>query len=114
MLDIGGERTRERESALGEGVLHDGVDWSAAHRAHLREITTLRQAAERCCDRPGMPRDPDRAAQRAAVQRRAEALRVELARIDAEHRAWLRAHGMDVPEPRVRRLVAPESERSVR
>lgn len=114
MLDIGQERARERESALGEGVLHDGVDWSAARRAHLREITTLRQAAERTCDRPGVPRDPDRAAQRAAARRRAEELRLELARIDAEHRAWLRAQGVDVPEPRARRPAGPESERSVR
>ncbi len=34
-------------ATLGEGVLINGVDADAARRAHMRDLTTARQAAER-------------------------------------------------------------------
>jgi hypothetical protein len=63
----------------------------AAYRAHLREMTAARQAAER---------------RRAADQD----FKREIARVEEEHRAWLRAHlpaealPGDRHEPRSRRV----------
>ena len=64
-----------------------------AYRAHMRALTTARQAAEQA--RAAQSRDP--------VARR-EAARVfeeAMARIEADHQAWLREHGM-APDARDR------------
>jgi hypothetical protein len=77
-------------------------DWDArnqgelqvAYRDHLREMTAARQAAERA--RGVRSRDP-------GVRRATEAtFKRELARIDEEHRAWLREHGIIDPPVRGR------------
>jgi hypothetical protein len=62
-----------------------------AYRAHLREMTAARQAAERA--RGVRSRDPEvRRATEAAFGR-------EMARIAQEHQAWLRDHALvDPPE----------------
>lgn len=55
-----------------------------AHRSHMREMNAARQAAERL--RAVRSADPE-------VRRASEeAFKQEMARIDAEHRAWLRDH----------------------
>ena len=102
--------SQDRESAWGaapaggpryiDGVLYDGVDHAAAHRAHARALTTARQAAER-----GHGGQAEPGADRAA------AFRDEMARIDAEHRAWLLERGEEVlgAPPRTRRRSATPS-----
>lgn len=95
--------------ALVDGLLQDGTDRSAAWRAHLRESTMARQAAELLYARTGSASDapgerpPTPAGERVAV------LRAELARIVADHRMWMRAHGIDEVEvpTRRRRSSAP-------
>ena len=54
----------------------------AAHRAHMREMTAARQAAERARD--------IRSGDLAARQARVEAYAAEMERLAEEHRAWLR------------------------
>jgi hypothetical protein len=69
-----------------------------AFREHMRAMTAARQAAEHAhARRPLTP---------AARQQANLAFQVEMARIDAEHRAWLREHGSDPdskPPTRTRR-----------
>lgn len=100
--DLRADREPRQETALGEAVSRNGVDCSAQRRAHMRELTTARQAAERLHKRPLGQADADRSSQLAAARDRALDLRTELARIDAEHRTWLHDQGEDVPELRSR------------
>jgi hypothetical protein len=88
---------------LGDGICCNGVDDSAIKRAHMRELTAARQAAEKRFARPGPGAGADRATKLAAAQERAADLRAELARIDAEHRLWLLNQGEGVPGLRKRR-----------
>ena len=87
-------------SGLVDALLHNGVDGLAARRAHMRELTMARQAAERqyarsvSRDGPALP-DETRAY---AVQYQGD-----LARIEGEHMTWLHARGVDVPERPARR-----------
>ncbi|MDB5075559.1 MAG: hypothetical protein JWO42_1738 [Chloroflexi bacterium] len=92
------------ETVLGDGISCNGVDASAARRAHMRELTMARQAAEKRHARRGGNPGMDRPAQLAAAQERTVELHAELARIDAEHRTWMHEQGHDVPEPRPRYL----------
>jgi hypothetical protein len=92
---------------LGGCVSRNGVDASALRRAHMRELTMARQAAERRQARPPMNGSLDRPAQLAAAQERAIEYRAELARIDADHKRWLQEHGEDQPEPLPRYLKQP-------
>jgi hypothetical protein len=78
----------------------------AAYRAHLREMTAARQAAER---RRALQRRGDAEARRAADRD----FKREIARVEEEHQAWLRAHlpaealPGDRHEPCSRRVVPP-------
>ena len=91
-------------SGLVDALLHNGVDGLAARRAHMRELTMARQAAERQYarsvgrDGPALP-DETRAY---AVQYQGD-----LARIEGEHMTWLHARGVDVPERPARRTRLP-------
>jgi len=87
-------------SGLVDALVYNGVDGLAARQAHMRALTMARQAAERQYTRSmgrvaAAPSDVMRAN---VVQ-----LQAELARIEAGHRTWLRAQGMDLPERRTRR-----------
>lgn len=101
-----GER---QESILVDGLLQDGADRSAPWRAHLRELTMARQAAERRYSRAGLPAGLDGQTQLALTRERAVAFRGELARIDAEHRTWMREHGIDMVERLVSRRRSPRA-----
>lgn len=96
----GGDGLQPKGPPLGEGVTHNGVDGTAARRAHMRGQTMARQAAERRCARPPADGGLDRPARLAARREREAELRVELARLDAAHRNWLDDQGLDVPESR--------------
>ena len=99
-----------QQPSFGGGVLRNGIDEQAAYRAHLREMTTARQAAER---RHASARSTEatmeRAARQVAAEVRLAVLREELARIDGLHRRWLLEH-MPVPAiaaiPGLRRAAA--------
>src|SRR5579871_3946508 len=75
-----------------------------ALREHQRALTTARQAAEQERWRAwARSRNPvDRAEADAVYQ-------VQLARIEAGHRAWLRAHGISDPEAPVKRQLPPDT-----
>jgi hypothetical protein len=83
---------------LGEGVPVNGVDESAARRAHMRALTMARQPAERRCAHPPAEAGLDRPALRAGRREREAELQVELARLDAAHRNWLGKQGLGLPE----------------
>jgi hypothetical protein len=85
-----GDDRRERERA------------AAAYRAHLREMTAARQAAERAME--GRSRDP------AAREAKQAAYRQELGRIAEAHRAWLRDHGLADPPEGGRHRPEPQGE----
>jgi len=89
---------KQHGTALGEAVSLNGVDLSAVRRAHFRELTMARQAAERRSARPNFEKHLDAAERLAAAHLRSEELRVELARIDSTHWLWLHDQGTDLPE----------------
>ena len=80
-----------KRSVCGEAVPLNGIDEQAARRAHMREMTTARQMAERRRIQP-MP-GADQLTKLAASHERAAALRAELARIEEEHQSWLGTRG---------------------
>jgi len=92
------------ESGLVDALVHNGVDGLAARRAHMRELTMARQAAERqyarSVGRDGLALPDETRAY--AVQ-----YQVDLTRIEGEHLTWLHAQGMDVPERPARRTRLP-------
>lgn len=94
---------------LLDGMLCNGVDSAAERRAHMRELTMARQAAERRHARPTSDLRLDRQAQALAARARDAELRAELARIDDAHRTWLRAQGEDVPELPARNRIVKET-----
>jgi len=100
--DLRGDDGQRVGPLLGDGICRNGVDSQAGRRAHMRELTMARQAAERRHARPSPQPGMDRSGQLAAAQERAVELRIELARLDASHREWLHAQGEDVPELRTR------------
>ena len=69
----------------------NGVEDQAARRAHMREQTMARQAAERHLQYPPIRRGSDEFREQVAA--RLVEVRAELAMINATHRTWLRAHG---------------------
>ena len=95
-----------QESILVDGLLQNGTDRSAYWRAHVRELTVARQAAERRHTGPGLATGLDKPALLALARERAVALRVELTRINAEHRIWMRAHGVVLAERPTRRRAS--------
>jgi len=95
-----------QEGILIDAMLYNGIDVLAERRAHMRELTMARQAAERRCA-PGARRGIGEGEQLVEVRERATALRAELARLQAAHRAWLDAHGVRVAQRRTRRQKAP-------
>lgn len=102
LLDYGprSDLRPRREIALVDGLLQNGTDRLALWRAHSREVTTARQAAERRHARTevrGGAESPEVASERAA------AFQAELARISDEDRLWMRVHGIDPVEPARRR-----------
>ena len=90
----GGE---SREGVVGDAVPRNGEDDQAARRAHMREQTMARQAAERKALRPAGEARLGRPARADEAQQREADLHAELARINAEHRDWLREHGAADP-----------------
>jgi hypothetical protein len=75
------------EGICGEAVPLNGADSQARRRAHMRALTMARQAAEHRVAHPSIPMGtPDRTMRLAA---RVIKMREELARINAEHQAWL-------------------------
>jgi len=89
-----------QESILVDGLLLNGADSASPRRAHLREQTMARQAAERRYARTPLPGGIDGPAM---AQERSDTFHTELARINTEHRIWMRQHGIDVAERRTRR-----------
>lgn len=97
------------EGVFGAGVPVNGVDPHAVRRAHMREQTTAKQAAERRSVRPtpGVPRGHQ--ARLEVAQERAAELHVELARLDAQHQAWLRVQGfVEAPLLSRRKSLPPD------
>lgn len=86
-------------SAIVDGLLQDGTDRAASWRAHLRESTMARQAAEQRYAQSRSASRADDPESMIVARECASVLRAESARINATHRAWMSAHGMEVLEP---------------
>ncbi len=88
-----------QEQILVDEMLINGIDALAVWRNHLRELTMARQAAERRAERwlrtttDGLLLDSGEPS---------TALHMELARLQAGHRAWLQEHGVQQIERRTR------------
>jgi hypothetical protein len=89
---------RRIETTMMDSILYDGVDPLAARRAHMRDVTMARQAAERRFAQRGSSEKQDGSARLMAAKERAAALRLELERIYADDRRWQREHGEDVSD----------------
>ena len=96
--DVQGMQRPEHEetagsAVLGEGVLINGVDADVARRAHMRDLTTARQAAERAQSQ-GRARTyrakATPADRHVALETLAAAGVTTLAEIEAAHQLWLR------------------------
>jgi len=96
-----------QEGSLIDAMLYNGIDVLAERRAHMRELTMARQAAEQR-SAPAAHREVAAGEQFGEVREGATALRAELARLQAAHRAWLDEHGVRVAERRTRRQRAPK------
>ncbi|HEY8285569.1 MAG TPA: hypothetical protein VIJ28_14385 [Chloroflexota bacterium] len=86
-----------QESLLGDAVPVDGVEDQATRRAHMREQTTARQAAERRRVLPAFETRLARPARLDAAREREADLQVELTRINAGHETWLRERALTAP-----------------
>lgn len=95
---------------MGDAVPRNGVEDQAVRRAHMREQTMARQAAERAAIRPLSDAALDRPTQRAAARERGADLQVALTRINAGHQTWLHARGLtDPPETGPQRRLPPNT-----
>ncbi|GAC1402004.1 MAG: hypothetical protein NVSMB65_19250 [Chloroflexota bacterium] len=83
-------------AGYGEGVIVNGGDQQADRRAHMRALTTARQAAERRALH-GPEGSATSGSARRGVERQARRveLQAELQRIEAEHQTWLQLHSPD-------------------
>lgn len=86
MQEVGPE---SHEGIVGDAIPRNGVDDQAVRRAHMREQTTARQAAERNAERPAYEGRLNRSTRIDGVQEREAGLQQELRRINTEHQQWL-------------------------
>ncbi len=104
---------RLTENSMMDSILYDGVDPMATRRAHMRDVTMARQAAERRFAQRGPAEKQDRPARLTAAKERAAALRLELERINVANRQWQIEHGeavLDLPD-RGHRKISVEEQR---
>ena len=89
---------RRIETTMMDSITYNGVDPFALRRAHMRDVTMARQAAERRFAQRGSSERQDGAGRLTAAKERAAALRSELERIYADDRRWQIEHGEDVSD----------------
>ena len=89
---------QNQTSRVIDAMACDGLDPTASRRMHMREQTMARQAAERRFAKSARAIGHDGQAGTGDVQPRGVEYRAELARISAEHWAWLREHNGDVAD----------------
>ena len=82
----------KQQGVFGEGVPVNGIDNLAARRAHMRELTAARQAAERRRSQPWSVDSGAYANRLEATRARSAEMYAELARIEDEHQRWLDEH----------------------
>ena len=95
--------TQSQTSRVIDAMACDGLDPTASWRMHMREQTMARQAAERRFAKSARVIGLDGHALNGDVQPRGVEYRAELARISAEHWAWLREHNGDVADRPLRK-----------
>jgi hypothetical protein len=95
--------TQYQPSRVIDAMACDGLDPTAGWRMHMREQTMARQAAERRYAKSARVIGNDGHALNGDVQPRGVEYRAELARISAEHWAWLREHYGDVADRPLRK-----------
>ena len=105
--DAGREDIPRRGSVLIDAMLYNGVDGLALRRAHMRELTKARQAAERRYTQPALAANREGPPRLTTARERAAEYHAEIARINAEHRIWMHEQGEIVVELRTRRRKAP-------
>ncbi len=89
-----------------DALVLNGSDPTATWRLHMQNQTMARQAAEQRYARQARSVEFDGPQSKEDARRRAAGLRAEMARISAEHRAWLREHQSDVIDrPRRTRIT---------
>ena len=101
--DAGREDIPRRGKVLIDAMLYNGIDGLAMRRAHMRELTLARQAAERRYTQPASAVTREGLPRLTTAHERAVEFQEEIARINAEHRIWMREQGEIVVELRTRR-----------
>jgi hypothetical protein len=104
--DAGREDIPRRGTVLIDAMLYNGVDGLAMRRAHMRELTRARQAAERRYTQPALAANREGPPRLTTARERTEEYQAEIARISAEHRIWMHEQGEIVVELRTRRRKA--------
>jgi len=104
--DSAREDIPRRGNVLIDAMLYNGVDGLAMRRAHMRELTRARQAAERRYTQPALAASREGPPRLTTARERAVEYHEEIARINAEHRIWMREQGEIVVELRTRRRKA--------
>lgn len=87
------EDTHWPENGMMDSILYHGVDPLSTWRSHMREVTMARQAAERRLAVRTSSVAQDRPARLLAARERAEEFRLEMDRINDDHRRWRTDHG---------------------
>ena len=106
--DAGREDIPRRGKVLIDAMLYNGIDGLAMRRAHMRELTLARQAAERRYTQPASAAPRDGLPRLTTARERAVEFQEEIARINAAHRSWMCEQGEIMVELRTRRkAVAP-------
>lgn len=101
--DAGREDIPRRGTVLIDAMLYNGIDGLATRRAHMRELTLARQAAERRYTQPASAVPREGQPRLTTARARAVEFQEEIARINAEHRIWMHEQGEVVVELRTRR-----------
>src|SRR5665213_2730024 len=104
--DAGREDIPRRGTVLIDAMLYNGVDGLAMRRAHMRELTRARQAAERRYTQPALAANREGPPRLTTASERTAEYQAEIARISDEHRTWMREQGEIVVELRTRRRRA--------
>jgi hypothetical protein len=104
--DSGREDIPRRGTVLIDAMLYNGIDGLAMRRAHMRELTLARQAAERRYTQPASAASREGPPRLTTAQERAVEYQAEIARINDEHRIWMHEQGEIVVELRTRRRKA--------
>ena len=106
----GREDIPRRGNVLIDAMLYNGIDALAMRRAHMRELTRARQAAELRYKQPALTTNREGPPRLNTARERAVEYQAEIARINTEHWIWMHEHEETVVEPRTKRKAVASAQ----